>query len=195
MLTLFNSSDTTATIEALNRSQAVIEFEPNGIIITANDNFLKTVDYALDEIKGHHHSMFVAPEARDNKEYRDFWLALNRGEFQSGEFKRIAKGGKEVWLQASYNPIFDINGRVFKVVKYASDITAQMALRDSEKVKNMVDKMPINVMMCDPKTFKINYANETTINTLKAVQHLIPIKAEELARNISVPKIVDTKEG
>lgn len=173
-------ADLRGQVEAIGKSQAVIEFNLDGTIITANDNFLNTVGYTLGEIQGHHHSMFAEPEYRNSQDYKDFWVALNRGEFQDGEFKRIAKGGREVWLQASYNPIFDLNGRVFKVVKYASDITAQMALRDSEKVKNMVDKMPINVMMCDPKTFKINYANETSIKTLKAVQHLIPIKAEDL---------------
>ena len=103
----------------------MIEFNLDGTILTANDNFLQALGYSLSEITGRHHSMFVEPAERDGAEYREFWAALNRGEFQAGEYKRIGKGGKEVWIQASYNPILDINGKPFKVVKYATDITSR----------------------------------------------------------------------
>lgn len=110
-------------ISAINKSQAVIEFEPDGTIVDANDNFLNTVGYSLDEIKGKHHSMFVETEFKNSEEYRNFWHQLAKGHHSSGEYKRIGKGGKDIWIQATYNPILDQNGRTFRVVKYASDIT------------------------------------------------------------------------
>jgi methyl-accepting chemotaxis protein len=106
-------------------SQAVIEFNMDGTIIYANDNFLKTMGYTLDEIKGKHHSLFAEPDFARSREYKVFWEKLNRGEFEAEEYKRLGKGGKEVWIQASYNPIMDLNGQPFKVVKYATDITAR----------------------------------------------------------------------
>ncbi|MBI2688282.1 MAG: PAS domain-containing methyl-accepting chemotaxis protein [Acidobacteria bacterium] len=112
-------------ISAISKSQAVIEFNLDGTILTANDNFLRVTGYALHEIKGQHHRMFMDETERGSDAYRQFWAALNRGEYQAGEYKRVGKGGKEVWMQASYNPIDDLNGRPFKVVKYATDITAQ----------------------------------------------------------------------
>jgi len=112
-------------IDELNRTQAVIEFTNEGICITANDNFCTAMGYRLDEIKGKHHSTFVDTAFRDGPEYKQFWRDLNDGKFQTAEFKRIGKGGKEVWIQATYNPIFDINGKVNKVVKFATDITAR----------------------------------------------------------------------
>ncbi|MSU60943.1 MAG: methyl-accepting chemotaxis protein [Pedosphaera sp.] len=111
-------------IAAINKAQAVIEFKLDGTIITANDNFLKTLGYSLEEIQGQHHSMFVEPSYRSTAEYKQFWRDLADGKFQAAEYKRIGKGGKEVWIQASYNPIFDLNGRPFKVVKFATDVTA-----------------------------------------------------------------------
>jgi methyl-accepting chemotaxis protein len=117
-----------AQLAALGRSQAVIEFQLDGTILTANDNFLGAVGYSLDEIKGRHHSLFVEPGEVQSVEYRRFWDKLGRGEFDSRQYKRLGKGGREVWIQASYNPIFDKNGKPFKVVKYATDITAQMRL-------------------------------------------------------------------
>lgn len=115
--------DNAAQITAVNRSQATIEFEMDGTVRTANENFLHTLGYALSEIKGKHHSMFMPPDERDGSSYREFWAALNRGEYQAAEFKRIGKGGKEVWIQASYNPVLDEQGRPSKVVKFATDIT------------------------------------------------------------------------
>lgn len=123
------NADFSGQLAAISKSQAVIEFNLDGTIINANDNFLKTLGYSLGEIQGRHHNMFVDEMTRNSADYREFWARLNRGEYQSGEYKRIGKGGKEVWIQASYNPILDQNGRPFKVVKYASDITEQ-------KIKN-----------------------------------------------------------
>ncbi|WP_425641377.1 methyl-accepting chemotaxis protein [Marinomonas gallaica] len=110
-------------LEALSKSQAVIEFDLKGNILFANDNFLDALGYSLDEVVGKHHSLFVDDAYRHSHEYRDFWTNLGRGEFQSGEFCRITKQGKRIWIEASYNPILDAEGKPFKVVKFASDIT------------------------------------------------------------------------
>ncbi|MCH1414201.1 MAG: methyl-accepting chemotaxis protein, partial [Glaciecola sp.] len=116
-------------IEAINRSQAVIEFDLDGNILDANDNFLSVMGYQRDEVKGRHHSMFAPSGVADSQEYRAFWAKLGRGEFDSGEYKRIAKNGDEIWIQASYNPIFDYSGKPYKVVKFATDITADKVRR------------------------------------------------------------------
>ncbi|MCP4863725.1 MAG: PAS domain-containing protein [Alteromonas sp.] len=118
-------------IKAINQSQAVIEFDPTGKILEANDNFLNAMGYTLGEIQGKHHSMFVDPSVRSSSEYRLFWEQLADGQFQSGEYHRIGNGGKDVWIQATYSPIIDDNGKVFRVVKYATDITGRkMAVND-----------------------------------------------------------------
>jgi methyl-accepting chemotaxis protein len=121
-----------AQAAAISRSQAVIEFKLDGTIVTANKNFLDALGYTLDEIKGRHHGMFVDPAVRDSAAYREFWASLNRGEYQAAEFKRIDKGGREIWIQASYNPILDSSGRPVGVIKFATDITAP-------KIKSMED--------------------------------------------------------
>jgi methyl-accepting chemotaxis protein len=113
-----------AKFAALDRSQAVIEFELDGTIVIANENFLKTLGYGLDEVVGRKHAMFVDPEEVAGPDYREFWRRLNAGEFVAGKFRRMGKGGREVWIQASYNPIFDDQGRPLRVMKLASDITA-----------------------------------------------------------------------
>jgi methyl-accepting chemotaxis protein len=118
------AADFQGQIAAIGKAQAVIEFNLDGTVITANENFLATLGYRLEEIKGKHHSLFVEPAYRASAEYRQFWSDLNEGKFQAAEYKRIGKGGREVWIQASYNPIFDLNGKPYKVVKFATDVTA-----------------------------------------------------------------------
>ena len=120
--------DVAGQLAAISKSQAVIEFEMDGTIITANDNFLDSMGYTLDEVQGRHHGMFVEPEVRTSQEYKDFWARLNRGEYTMGEYKRIGKQGKEVWIQGSYNPILDLDGKPYKVVKYAVDVTQRVKL-------------------------------------------------------------------
>jgi len=112
-------------IDAISRSRAMIEFDLDGTILTANQNFLDTMGYALGEIVGQNHRMFMPPGTADRPEYAEFWKHLTRGEFESGEFKRMAKGGREVWLMASYNPVLDADGRPVKVFKFAADITEE----------------------------------------------------------------------
>ena len=116
--------DLQAINTAINRVQAVIEFELDGTILHANDNFLQVVGYTLDEVQGHHHAMFCDPEYVKSPQYREFWARLARGEFDQGEYKRLAKDGHEVWISASYNPIFDADGKPYKVIKFATDVTA-----------------------------------------------------------------------
>jgi methyl-accepting chemotaxis protein len=123
------NADYTAQIQSLDRTQAMIEFTPDGTIVTANRNFLDTVGYTLNDIKGQHHRMFVDPAERDSPAYRDFWARLGRGEFIAGDFKRITRSGKEVWMSAIYSAIVDAQGRVYKVVKIARDATAAVQLR------------------------------------------------------------------
>ena len=134
------TADSAGQLAAIGKSQAVIEFNLDGTIVDANDNFLHALGYTLAEIKGRHHSMFVEPSERDSGAYREFWARLNRGEYQTGEYKRIGKGGREVYIQASYNPILDLNGKPFKVVKYASDVTRQVLVRmGNERVRGMME--------------------------------------------------------
>jgi len=136
------SADISGQIEAIGKSQAVIEFNMDGTIITANDNFLKALGYSLNEIRGKHHSLFVEASERDAASYREFWASLNCGRYQAGEYKRIGKNGKEIYIQASYNPILDLNGKPFKVVKYASDTTRQVLVRlGNERVRGMMEQV------------------------------------------------------
>ncbi len=116
-------------IAAINQSQAVCEFALDGTIITANDNFLATMGYTLEEIRGRHHSMFVDEAYGNSEAYKQFWETLRRGEFLAAEFQRVGKGGREVWIQGAYNPIFDLDGAPCKVIKYAIDITAEVQSR------------------------------------------------------------------
>ncbi len=118
-----------ATVAAIGKSQAVVEFGMDSTILTANDNFLHLMGYALSEIQGKKHRLFVEPAEQNAPYYTEFWAKLNRGEYQAAEYKRIGKGGQEVWIQASYNPILDLNGKPFKVVKFASDMTTLVKTR------------------------------------------------------------------
>src|SRR5690606_17019494 len=119
--TKLHAIDTDAKINAVNRAQASIEFKPDGTIISANENFLSALGYSLQDIVGRHHSMFIEAAQANSAEYREFWQKLNAGEFVAGEFRRLGKGGRSVFIQASYNPVFDLKGKVIKVVKFATD--------------------------------------------------------------------------
>jgi methyl-accepting chemotaxis protein len=120
------AAEAESRMAALDRVQAVIEFTPGGEVITANDNFLKVLGYRLDEIKGRHHRLFVDPTYAQSNEYAALWRKLNAGEFVADEFERRARDGSSVWIQASYNPVFDPSGRVVKIVKFATDVTGRV---------------------------------------------------------------------
>lgn len=125
-------------VEAVSRTQAVIEFQLDGTILCANGNFLSAMGYSLQEIQGRHHSIFVGDDYKQSKEYQSFWMALARGEYQHGEYRRFGKGDREVWIYGSYNPIFDANGKPCKVVKFATDIT--QTVRDRMKHQAMQEE-------------------------------------------------------
>ena len=138
-------------VRAIRTSQAVIEFDLDGTILDANENFLATVGYTLEEVRGRHHSLFVDEAERDGAAYRRFWDELREGRFQSAEFRRVHKDGSDVWIQASYNPILDLAGRPRKVIKYATDITAVVAQRQTSELLSLVaDGTDNPVVICDP---------------------------------------------
>lgn len=153
-------ADFSGQLDAICKAQAVIEFDMDGTIISANENFLNTVGYSLDEIQGQNHNMFVEPAYKESAEYKQFWASLNRGEYDSREYKRIGKGGKEIWIQASYNPIMNLDGVPFKVVKYAIDITKQKLINSAnDRVKQALDGVKSNVMIGDTD-LNIVYLND-----------------------------------
>ncbi|GGY19124.1 PAS domain-containing methyl-accepting chemotaxis protein [Paludibacterium paludis] len=144
-----------AKVDAITAGQAVVEFDLEGNILTANRHFLAIMGYTLREIQGQHHSIFCTSEYTHSAEYRDFWLSLNEGKFVNGRFHRIGKFSRDVWIQATYNPILDLNGQVAKVVKYAHDVSkeVQMEREITQKSHLMTEKVG------------------TLISSIKAVTH------------------------
>ncbi len=166
MKTLFSGkSDAEAQLAAINRSQAVIEFDLTGKILNANENFLAAVGYTLAEVKGQHHSMFVDPVERQSPAYRQFWEQLARGEFFAAQFRRFGKGGREIWIEASYNPILDASGKPYKVVKFATDITqARLERADFEGQLAAINKAQAVIEF--DLTGKILHANENFLGVV-----------------------------
>ncbi|WP_407177628.1 PAS domain-containing protein [Bradyrhizobium sp. STM 3562] len=183
--TKLRNADLAGQIAAIGQSQAVIEFNMDGTVITANENFCKALGYSLSDIKGRHHSMFVDPAERDSAGYRDFWAKLNRGEFQSGEFKRIGRGGRDVWIQATYNPILDLNGKPFKVVKYAAETTAQVIARlQGEKVSGMMDQVAAGAEELNTSVREISEAMTKSKDTAATAVDRVEV-ADQQAQRLS----------
>ncbi|QJE01917.1 PAS domain S-box protein [Massilia forsythiae] len=134
-------------VQAIHKSQAVVEFDMDGRVIDANENFLKVMGYSLDEVRGEHHRVFCEDEYAAGAAYRRFWLKLQRGEFDSGRYKRIGNNGRPVWIQATYNPIFDLNGKPVKVVKFATDITEQVALEQMEAERAAAEQRKVACLL------------------------------------------------
>ncbi len=170
------NADYEGKVSAILKTQAVIEFKLDGTVTDANENFCATLGYTLQEIKGKHHSMFCDPTYTSTPQYKAFWEKLNRGEYDTGEYKRLGKGGKEIWIQASYNPIFDLEGKPCKVVKYASDITLVKQLAN---FKSMVDLSPINTLVATPAG-KFTYMNDNSAKTLRTLEAFLPDKVDRL---------------
>ena len=168
------TADFAGQIAAIGKSQAVIEFNMDGTVITANENFQSALGYSLHEIQGRHHSMFMAPAESGGDEYRAFWRSLNDGCYQTGEYRRVGKGGREIWIQASYNPIFDLNGKPFKVVKYASDVTQQViARKKSEHVRGLMESVAAGAEELSASVQEISSAMvKSRETTSEAVQHV-----------------------
>ena len=158
-LTKNRSADDAGQLNAISRSQAVIAFDLTGHIIDANENFLALMGYAADEVIGQHHRIFVDPAYAASAEYENFWTMLRDGDFQTGEFRRVNRDGRCVWLQASYNPIFNASGQLKKIVKYATDITAQVEQRMKFDMLSLVaDETDNSVLITDAQQ-RIIYVN------------------------------------
>ena len=174
------AADAAGQIAAIGKSQAVIEFNMDGTIRSANANFLSTLGYSLSDVQGKHHSMFVDPEYARSNEYKDFWAKLNRNEYQADVFKRFGKGGKEIWIQASYNPILDRSGKPVKVVKYATDITANKKFEMEAAAKiPVVENAPINLMTANTSGI-ITYVNPAATKTLKSLEKHLSVPADRI---------------
>ena len=178
------NADYSGQIDAISKSQAVIEFNMDGTIINANGNFLTTLGYTLDEIRGKHHSMFVDVAYRNSADYKHFWESLGRGEYQSAEYKRYGKGGKEIWIQASYNPIMDLNNKPFKVVKYATDVTQMVQTRtENEQGMNEAVKVLTGVSNGD-LTQKMQQEYKGTFSDIKKSLNTTIDRLCDMVRNI-----------
>lgn len=189
------SYDSKYILNAISKSQAIIEFDLKGNILKANENFCNALGYRLDEIVGKHHSMFCEPAYTATPEYRAFWARLGRGEYDAGAYKRLAKGNSEIWIQASYNPVFK-GGKPFRVVKFAADITAakKQAVEDSGKLQAISRSQA--VIEFTPKG-EILTANE---NFCKAMGYSWPrspasITASSASRPMSAPRITAISGG
>ncbi|MEP2707161.1 MAG: PAS domain-containing methyl-accepting chemotaxis protein [Roseibium sp.] len=179
------NADYEGQVDAINRSQAVIHFELDGTIIDANDNFLDALGYSLDEIKGQHHRMFVDSDHVNSAEYQQFWKDLAAGNFKAGEYKRYAKGGREIWIQATYNPILDASGRPFKVVKFATDRTAQVEERHrragmQKQIDDDLSEITQSISAASDQATDSASASEQTSSSVQTVA----AAAEELVASI-----------
>lgn len=176
-------ADRRGQIEAINKAQAVISFSLDGIVQDANENFLEALGYTLPEIKGQHHSQFVEPVVRASAEYSAFWAKLRAGEYVAGQFKRIGKGGREIWIEASYNPIFDASGKPYKVVKFATDITAQVKLLAdlNRLIEQNFGEIDGAVLRSNEEASEATQAAGTTSNNVQTMA----AAAEELAASVA----------
>ncbi len=171
-------NDYAGQIAAINRSQAVIEFQMDGTIVDANEKFLNSMGYTLDEIKGKHHSIFVDEDYRRRPEYNEFWARLTRGEYVTGESKRIGKGGKEVWLQTSYNPILDLNGKPFKVVEYATEATERV------KTAKAVERISESLASASEELAATSLRMSANAEETSAQANVVSAGAEQVNRNL-----------
>ncbi len=179
-----HTADQEGQIAAISKSQAVIEFDLDGTIRTANPNFLDCVGYSLDEVKGKHHSMFVEPADRESAEYRAFWTKLGRGEYDTAQYKRIGKGGREIWIQASYNPIFDASGRPFKVVKYATDVTSQQRMRFMAEVMKGVTTIAASLSGASSTLAALSEQMSSSAEETAAQANAVASASKEVSANV-----------
>lgn len=178
-------------MSAVSRSQAVIEFDPNGNILEANANFLSVMGYQRGEVVGNHHRMFVDAHYSSSHEYSAFWESLRRGETFSAEFQRLGKNNTSIWIKGSYCPLQDANGRVYKIVKFAMDITAQKQAdevnRKTATIASALKLCQANVMLAD-NDFNIVYMNDTVTAMLRARE----TELQQVLKNFVVDKLIGT---
>lgn len=188
-------------LDAINKSQAVISFEPDGTILHANENFTGAVGYSLNEIVGKHHSMFADPTYASSKEYKDFWKKLGAGEYQADEYKRFGKGGKEIWIQASYNPIIDDKNRVIKVVKFATDITSQVKERQRRaEIQKQIDSDLVEVVEAvgnasaqAASSAEASGSAASSVQTIAASAEELSASIQEIGRQVNIAMEVAQK--
>jgi methyl-accepting chemotaxis protein len=183
------SAESASQLEAIGRSQAVIEFTLDGTILTANENFLRVMGYRLPEVVGQHHRMFVTKSDRDSEAYLAFWEALGHGEFRSGEFRRVAHMGRDVWLQATYTPILDPSGKPIKVIKFATDVTAQVLGRQQfnaliQEVSNAARQLSDSIENISGPMRRSQGATHTAVEYVASASQATH-KLEETARIMS----------
>lgn len=185
---------TSGQIDAISRAQAIIEFEMDGTIVTANKNFLDTMGYNLGEIQGKHHSMFAEAGYAETTEYADFWKRLGQGEFFASQYKRIGKGGKEVWIEASYNPIMDASGRPYRVVKFATDLSKRkeennvLADEFESEVQSVVENLTSSAGVMEGIAQNLSSASEETTHqsaSVSAASDELLASFEEISRRIA----------
>ena len=184
-------------VNAINKAQAMIEFDLDGHVLHANDNFLQAMGYALDDIRGKHHRMFCEDDYVASPAYAAFWAKLNRGEFDAGRYKRVGNGGRVLWIQATYNPIYDGNGRLCKVVKFATDVTAQVELEESVKRRAADDQRKVEDLL---KTVRMaaegNLTGEVRVEGMEPIDQLADGIAQMMGDLRSViGKVVDSASG
>nr|WP_314873456.1 PAS domain-containing methyl-accepting chemotaxis protein [uncultured Pseudomonas sp.] len=163
---IHDEHESESLLQAIGRSMAVIELTPQGRVLTANANFLQTMGYRLEEVVGRHHGLFCLAHERESAQYREFWASLNRGEYHSHRFERVNKQGQMVYLEASYNPIFDSKGRLVKVVKFASDITAQVSTQQSA-----ADAAHASSVQTDACARKGSEVVQQTVQVIEQISH------------------------
>lgn len=193
--------DVQGQLEALNRAQAVISFALDGTILDANDNFLKAMGYRLDQIQGRHHSMFVDPQEVASDAYRALWAGLRAGRFSQAEYKRLAAGGRTVWIQATYNPILDENGTPLKVVKFATDVTAAVEARQRNEqtlssVQSYLGDIVSAVEQSNTQAENATHASERTSASVAAIasgSEQLDASIQEIARSMSNSKSATEK--
>ncbi|WP_185231257.1 methyl-accepting chemotaxis protein [Teredinibacter franksiae] len=186
-----NCKELEAKMEAVSRSQAIVEFDMVGNILSANNNFLAVMGYRQDEVVGQHHRIFVGEEYRDSADYQAFWSSLARGEHRVEEFKRVGKNGKDIWIQGSYNPLLDDAGRPYKVVKFAIDITdrkqQEIATKKTAELASALKLCQANVMLAD-ENLDIVYLNDTVREMMQGNEEEI----QETLPTFKVSKLVGT---
>lgn len=171
-------------VDALDRSTARVEFAPDATIIGANDNYLRLCGHELRDLLGKPHTLLVDEETRQSDAYRTFWALLQKGEFQAGEHKRVAKSGSPFWIQATYNPVFDNRGKLIGIVKFAVDVTASVLSRESDRemqqrYTEMVENTNVRLILAD-RDLKIVYMNPASVAALHTLQHLLPCRVDQI---------------
>ena len=184
-------------VNAIDKAQAMIEFDLAGHVLHANDNFLKAIGYELEEIQGRHHRLFCEDSYTASPAYADFWAKLNRGEFDAGRYMRLGKGGRVIWIQATYNPIYDGNGRLHKVVKFATDVTAQVELEESVKRRAAEDQRKVEALL---KTVRLAAEGDLTGEVRVEGSEPIDQLADGIQQMMSdlrsvIGKVVDSASG